>query len=165
MVDEVSELGLPPNVIDLLVNQWNITKLHPPQAEALPVALLPFTYARGCGLERALGGLAAGGARGGRDGRAGGGGDAVAPPHAQAALVQHHGRRPLRPRQDHDDQRALSRVAGRRGLPVKGVGGGAGGGDARHRQLARVRAPRPALEHRPPRHARRHTRIRRQARF
>ena len=39
MVDEVSELGLPPNVIDLLVNQWNITKLHPPQAEALPVAL------------------------------------------------------------------------------------------------------------------------------
>ena len=39
MVDEVSELDLPPNVIDLLVNEWNITRLHPPQAEALPIAL------------------------------------------------------------------------------------------------------------------------------
>ena len=39
MVDEVSELDLPQNVIDLLVNEWNITRLHPPQAEALPVAL------------------------------------------------------------------------------------------------------------------------------
>ena len=39
MVDEVSELDLPQNVIDLLVNEWNITRLHPPQAEALPIAL------------------------------------------------------------------------------------------------------------------------------
>ena len=39
MVDEVSELDLPQSVIDLLVNEWNITRLHPPQAEALPVAL------------------------------------------------------------------------------------------------------------------------------
>ncbi|MEE2759231.1 MAG: DEAD/DEAH box helicase [Candidatus Thermoplasmatota archaeon] len=39
MVVEVSELDLPPNVIDLLVNEWNITRLHPPQAEALPIAL------------------------------------------------------------------------------------------------------------------------------
>ncbi|MBJ03164.1 MAG: hypothetical protein CMB65_00465 [Euryarchaeota archaeon] len=39
MVDEVSKLDLPQNVIDLLVNEWDITRLHPPQAEALPVAL------------------------------------------------------------------------------------------------------------------------------
>ena len=39
MVDEVSQLDLPQNVIDLLINEWNITRLHPPQAEALPVAL------------------------------------------------------------------------------------------------------------------------------
>ncbi len=39
MVEEVSELDLPQNVIDLLVDEWNITRLHPPQAEALPFAL------------------------------------------------------------------------------------------------------------------------------
>ncbi len=39
MVDDVSELDLPQNVIDLLIEKWNITRLHPPQAKALPVAL------------------------------------------------------------------------------------------------------------------------------
>ncbi len=39
MVDKVRELDLPQNVIDLLVDEWNITRLHPPQADALPVAL------------------------------------------------------------------------------------------------------------------------------
>ena len=39
MVDEVRELDLPQNVIDLLVDEWKITRLHPPQAEALPIAL------------------------------------------------------------------------------------------------------------------------------
>ena len=39
MVDDVRELGLPPNVVKLLVDVWGITRLHPPQAEAVPIAL------------------------------------------------------------------------------------------------------------------------------
>ena len=39
MVDNVKELDLPPNVIELLIEKWGITRLHPPQAEAMPIAL------------------------------------------------------------------------------------------------------------------------------
>jgi len=39
MVDDVRELDLPPNVVNLLTEVWGITRLHPPQAEAVPVAL------------------------------------------------------------------------------------------------------------------------------
>ena len=39
MVDDVRELGLPPNVVKLLTDVWGITRLHPPQAEAVPIAL------------------------------------------------------------------------------------------------------------------------------
>ena len=39
MVDDVRELDLPPNVVKLLTDVWGITQLHPPQAEAVPIAL------------------------------------------------------------------------------------------------------------------------------
>ena len=39
MVDEVKELDLPPDVIELLTEKWGITRLHPPQSEAMPFAL------------------------------------------------------------------------------------------------------------------------------
>ena len=39
MVDDVRELDLPSEVIDLLIEDWGIERLHPPQAEAMPIAL------------------------------------------------------------------------------------------------------------------------------
>jgi helicase len=39
MVGDVRELDLPPNVVELLIEKWGITKLHPPQIEAMPIAL------------------------------------------------------------------------------------------------------------------------------
>jgi len=39
MADDVRELDLPQGVADLLIETWGIERLHPPQAEALPVAL------------------------------------------------------------------------------------------------------------------------------
>ncbi len=39
MVDDVRELDLPANVINLLTEVWGISRLHPPQAEAVPIAL------------------------------------------------------------------------------------------------------------------------------
>ncbi len=39
MVDDVNELDLPPGVIELLTEKWGITRLHPPQSEAIPFAL------------------------------------------------------------------------------------------------------------------------------
>ena len=39
MVDDVRELDLPPDVVKLLIEEWGIERLHPPQAEAMPIAL------------------------------------------------------------------------------------------------------------------------------
>ena len=39
MVDDVRQLDLPPDVIKLLTDEWGISRLHPPQAEAVPIAL------------------------------------------------------------------------------------------------------------------------------
>ena len=38
-VSTVREIDLPDGVSDLLTQSWGIEKLHPPQAEALPLAL------------------------------------------------------------------------------------------------------------------------------
>ena len=35
----IEELGLSPNLVDLLKNKWGIKELYPPQKKALPAAL------------------------------------------------------------------------------------------------------------------------------
>ena len=32
----ISQLGLPDSLVDFIENEWGITTLHPPQAEAMP---------------------------------------------------------------------------------------------------------------------------------
>ena len=39
MVGDVHEFDLPPNVANLLTEVWGISRFHPPQAEAIPIAL------------------------------------------------------------------------------------------------------------------------------
>ena len=34
--EDISELDLPDSVIDFITNKWGITKLHPPQFDAMP---------------------------------------------------------------------------------------------------------------------------------